>query len=77
MMHDECIVGIGGTPAHWYPADRDVPPDAILHPSVYERLALLSVRNYTSHNVNVSMALWSAGSTDSCTKPVMRWAMIA
>jgi hypothetical protein len=40
MMHDECMVGIGGTPAHWYPADRDVPVDAILHPTVYERLAL-------------------------------------
>jgi Uncharacterized alpha/beta hydrolase domain (DUF2235) len=49
MMHDECMVGIGGTPVHWYPTDRDVPVDAILHPSVYERLALPSVRNYTSY----------------------------
>jgi uncharacterized protein (DUF2235 family) len=48
MMHDECMVGIGGTPAHWYPADRDVPVDAVLHPIVYERLALPSVRNYSS-----------------------------
>jgi uncharacterized protein (DUF2235 family) len=49
MMHDECMVGIGGTPARWYPADRDVPRDAILHPSVYERLELPSVRNYSSY----------------------------
>jgi uncharacterized protein (DUF2235 family) len=49
MMHDECMVGIGGTPVHWYPTDRDVPADAMLHPSVYERLALPSVRNYTSY----------------------------
>jgi hypothetical protein len=49
MMHDECMVGIGGTPAHWYPADRDVPVDAVLHPTVYERLALPSVRNYSSY----------------------------
>jgi uncharacterized protein (DUF2235 family) len=49
MMHDECMVGIGGTPAQWYPADRDVPADAILHPTVYERLALASVRNYSSY----------------------------
>ena len=48
MMHDECMVGIGGTPAHWYPADREVPVDAILHPTVYERLALPRVRNYSS-----------------------------
>jgi hypothetical protein len=49
MMHDECMVGIGGTPAHWYPADRDVPADAILHQTIYERLALPSVRNYSSY----------------------------
>ena len=49
MMHDECMVDIGGTPAHWYPTDRDVPVDAILRPSVYKRLALPSVRNYTSY----------------------------
>ena len=49
MMHDECMIGIGGTPAHWYPAHRDVPVDAVLHPTVYERLALPSVRNYTSY----------------------------
>jgi uncharacterized protein (DUF2235 family) len=49
MMHDECMVGIGGTPARWYPADRDVPIDARLHPTVYERLAMPSVRNYSSY----------------------------
>ena len=49
MMHDECMVGIGGTPVHWYPTDRDVPVDAILRPSVYKCLALPSVRNYKSY----------------------------
>ena len=49
MMHDECMVGIGGTPARWYPADRDVPTNAILHESVYERLQMPAVRNYTSY----------------------------
>jgi hypothetical protein len=49
MMHDECMVGVGGTPARWYPADRDVPIDAILHPTVYKRLAMTSVRNYSSY----------------------------
>jgi hypothetical protein len=23
MMHDQCMVGMAGTPLHWYPADRD------------------------------------------------------
>jgi uncharacterized protein (DUF2235 family) len=49
MMHDECMVGKGGTPARWYPADRDVPIDVRLHPTVYERLAMPSVRNYSSY----------------------------
>ena len=49
MMHDECMVPIGGTPLEWYPADRDVPHDAILHPTVYERLEIPSVRNFTSY----------------------------
>jgi hypothetical protein len=40
---------IGGTLARWYPADRDVPIDARLHPTVYERLAMPSVRNYSSY----------------------------
>jgi uncharacterized protein (DUF2235 family) len=49
MLHDECMVGIGGTLVKWYPADRDVPVDAILHPTVYERLKMTSVRNFTSY----------------------------
>lgn len=49
MMHDECMVGVGGTPLKWYPADRDVPHDAILHSTVYERLQMKSVRNFTSY----------------------------
>src|SRR5438093_2009690 len=48
MMHDECMVGIGGTPVHWYPTGTSR-WDAILRPSVYKRLALPSVRNYTSY----------------------------
>ena len=48
MMHDECMVGLGGTPLHWYPADRDVPKQAVLHTSVVERLNLPSVRNFKS-----------------------------
>lgn len=49
MMHDECMVGIGGTPLHWYPADREVPAEAVLHETVYERLKMESVRNYTTY----------------------------
>jgi hypothetical protein len=49
MMHDECMVGIGGTPLHCYPRNRDVPSDATLHPTVYQRLELASVRNFTSY----------------------------
>jgi uncharacterized protein (DUF2235 family) len=48
MMHDECMVGIGGTPAHWYPTDRDVPTEAQLHHTVIERLKMDRVRNFTS-----------------------------
>ena len=49
MMHDECMVGIDGTPVKWYPADRDVPHDAVLHATVYERLQMESVRNFTTY----------------------------
>jgi uncharacterized protein (DUF2235 family) len=49
MMHDECMVGMGGTPVRWYPADRDVPNEAILHPTVYGRLAMAGVRNYSTY----------------------------
>jgi len=48
MMHDECMVGMGGTSLHWSKAVRDVPDMAQLHETVYERLAMKSVRNYTS-----------------------------
>ena len=49
MMHDECMVGMGGTPLHWYPADRNVPTQAILHETVYERLGMKEVRNFLSY----------------------------
>jgi hypothetical protein len=48
MMHDECMVGVGGTALKWDRAVRDVPKTAQLHDTVYKRLALKSVRNYTS-----------------------------
>ncbi|MGY2986138.1 phospholipase effector Tle1 domain-containing protein [Bradyrhizobium sp. USDA 4508] len=48
MMHDECMVGMGGTALHWSKAPREVPDTAQLHDTVYERLAMKSVRNYTS-----------------------------
>jgi hypothetical protein len=47
-MHDECMVGIGGIPLY-YQRDRDVLPGAILHSSVYERLEMDNVRNFTSY----------------------------
>jgi uncharacterized protein (DUF2235 family) len=46
MMHDECMVGIGGTPFRWHPKVRDVPSDAKLHHTVYERLRMKEVRNF-------------------------------
>ena len=49
MMHDECMIGIRGTPLHWYPKDRDVPHQAILHHSVYERLNMPMVRNFKTY----------------------------
>jgi uncharacterized protein (DUF2235 family) len=48
MMHDECMVGVGGTPLRWFPAERNVPTDARLHPSVIERLSKSAVRNFVS-----------------------------
>jgi hypothetical protein len=44
MMHDECMVGVGGTSLKWDRAVRDVPDTAQLHETVYERLAMKSVR---------------------------------
>jgi len=49
MMHDECMVGIDGTPLHWYPADRNVPTQAVLHDTVYERLKMKEVRNFLGY----------------------------
>ncbi|WP_234685983.1 phospholipase effector Tle1 domain-containing protein [Bradyrhizobium monzae] len=48
MMHDECMVGMGGNVLHGSKAVRGVPDSAQLHETVYERLAMKSVRNYTS-----------------------------
>ncbi|TAK47203.1 MAG: DUF2235 domain-containing protein [Xanthobacteraceae bacterium] len=47
MMHDECMVGIGGTALQWDKAPRTVPLTADLHQSVYDRLALATVRNFS------------------------------
>ena len=49
MMHDECMVGLGGTRLRWQQAIRDVPETAQLHKSVYDRLAMPRVRNFTSY----------------------------
>jgi hypothetical protein len=43
MMHDECMVGMGGTTLHWSKAFRAAPDTAQLHESAYERLAMKSV----------------------------------
>jgi hypothetical protein len=48
MMHDECMVGVGGTILKWERAVRDVPVTAQLHETVYKRLAGGNVRNYSS-----------------------------
>ncbi|MGA9947474.1 MAG: hypothetical protein WBQ24_04440 [Xanthobacteraceae bacterium] len=50
MMHDECMVGIAGTDFKWKRAVRDVPHDAVLHDTVYERLEMPEVRNFTSYS---------------------------
>jgi hypothetical protein len=57
MMHDECMVGMGGTRLKWDRAIRDVPDTAQLHETVYERLAMKSVRNFTSFGPYRPMAL--------------------
>jgi uncharacterized protein (DUF2235 family) len=49
MMHDECMVGVGGTAFHWERAVRQVPDTAQLHETVFERLGLPAVRNFTSY----------------------------
>jgi hypothetical protein len=57
MMHDECMVGVGGTDLKWTRAVREVPNTAKLHDSVYERLALPRVRNFTSYGPYRPVAL--------------------
>jgi len=57
MMHDECMVGIGGTVIKWGHAVREVPNTAKLHETVYERLRLPSVRNFTSYGPYRPVAL--------------------
>jgi len=59
MMHDECMVGVGGTALKWERAVRDVPDTAQLHETVYERLAMKSVRNFTSYGPYRPVALQS------------------
>ena len=57
MMHDERMVGVGGTSLHWSKAVRDVPDTAQLHETVYERLAMKTLRNYTSFGLYRPVAL--------------------
>jgi len=49
MMHDECMVGIGGTVFRWDQTDRLVPAQAELHGTVYERLRMPQVRNFVGY----------------------------
>ncbi len=49
MMHDECMVGVGGTAIRWRAEIRNVPVTAKLHDTVYERLKMDKVRNFTSY----------------------------
>src|ERR1700694_394436 len=57
MMHDECMVGIGGSPIHWFAGKRDVPDIATLHPTVFERLKMERVRNFLSYGLYRPAAL--------------------
>ncbi len=57
MMHDECMVGIGGSPIHWFAGKRDVPDTATLHPTVFERLKMERVRNFVSYGLYRPAAL--------------------
>jgi len=49
MMHDECMVGVGGTRLRWSQQVREVPDEATLHDSVYERLKMETVRNFVGY----------------------------
>jgi uncharacterized protein (DUF2235 family) len=57
MLHDETMVGVGGTPFKWRRAGRNVPDTANLHESVYERLAMRRVRNFVSYGPYRPIAL--------------------
>jgi uncharacterized protein (DUF2235 family) len=76
MMHDECMVGIGGSPLHWSRTVREVPDEATLHDTVYQRLALPNVRNFTSYgpyrpaalrNHSKAKAFYNIGSSDEAS----------
>jgi len=49
MMHDECMVGIGGTFLRWGQTLRTVPTEAVLHDTVYERFKMKEVRNFIGY----------------------------
>jgi uncharacterized protein (DUF2235 family) len=50
MMHDECMVGVEGIRfLRWSQMDREVPQDATLHDTVYERLKMDRVRNFVTY----------------------------
>jgi uncharacterized protein (DUF2235 family) len=57
MMHDECMVGVGGTSIRWSAAIRNVPDTARLHDTVHERLGMDKVRNFTSYGPYRPVAL--------------------
>ena len=68
MMHDECMVGMGGARFHWRKTIRDVPDTAQLHSSVYERLQMARVRNFTSYGPYRPAALGSPATSRSPRK---------
>ncbi|WP_445222637.1 hypothetical protein ACKWRH_37115 [Bradyrhizobium sp. Pa8] len=69
MMHDECIVGVGGAAFMWAKAVREVPDTAQLHPTVYEQLAMKSVRNFASFGAYRPVALQKHLKARTFTKP--------
>jgi Uncharacterized alpha/beta hydrolase domain (DUF2235) len=73
MMHDECMVGVGGTAFKWAKAVRDVPDTAHLHDTVYERLAMKSVRNFTSFGPYRPVALKNHVRRRHISKQRGRW----
>ena len=68
MMHDECMVGIGGSPLHWSRAVREVPDEATFHETVYERLAL-PICVFTSYGPYRPAALRNHSKAKRSTKP--------